>query len=170
MISCLLFMNYSENSKLHNRNLLFFILILMNFINSTLLPFEDYFIISILFVASVIDIKERIIPNIYSLLIICISIFFSKIIFSYEDIFVFIILALFFFVSWNSKALGMGDVKLLFSLYLLKGGTFMFQLFFNLSLITFFVALFTKLTDKKQSSLALAPLILGAYLLCVRLI
>lgn len=169
MISSIYFINYLRNNKFKNGNIIFVLLIITNFINSILLPFEDYFIISILFLACLIDIKERIIPNELSLFIICVAFFRSQIRFNFDDIVIFLLLIIFLIISLNTNSIGMGDIKLFFSLFFLKGGEFTMLLLINLSILAFLSACFTKITDKSQSSIALAPLIMGAYILCVRL-
>ncbi|MFL8887808.1 prepilin peptidase [Helcococcus kunzii] len=117
---------------------------------------------------SIIDIKKKIIPNEFLIILLpftLLNIDFSFNVFKLLSIIFIIILIL---ISHFTQIIGMGDVKLLSILYLIKGVYFMHAFFINISIVLFIFSLILVIKSKStKKSFALAPIILLSYILTI---
>ncbi|QUY64382.1 prepilin peptidase [Helcococcus kunzii] len=128
----------------------------------------EYFILSVMLNISIIDIKKKIIPNEFLIILLpftLLNIDFSFNVFKLLSIIFIIILIL---ISHFTQIIGMGDVKLLSILYLIKGVYFMHAFFINISIVLFIFSLILVIKSKStKKSFALAPIILLSYILTI---
>lgn len=145
-------------------------LIMLNMIISIVIyvyfGFKDYIIISILINASVIDIKDRILPNFFIILLLLTAIQLKIPTITIYDIFTIIILIIMFIFSIKTGSIGMGDIKLFISLYILKGAIFFQSMLFLLSALIFIFSIFLFFKNRNiKSSFPLIPFISITYII-----
>lgn len=165
MTSLLVFYKlYQEKYQLNLRLLI--TLFIINLLSFYSFDFRTYLVISLLLVSSIIDIKEKIVPNIIPVLIIILSIRFEIPKFTYLDILTVFVLLILTILSYIKDSIGMGDVKLFISIYIFQGA-FLFNYFlFALSFLMFFTSIFILLKNRnKNHSFPLVPLILLAFII-----
>lgn len=141
-------------------------MILINFITFNLFELKDHLVLSLLLISSLTDIEKRIIPNFIPITITILSIKSIKIELYTLDLLIILIFALLILISIVKDSIGMGDVKLLFSIYLFKGILFFNSMIIILSFFMFLIAIFllVKIQNYKES-FPLAPLIFLSFLL-----
>lgn len=165
MFLTIIFKKYlDENFYISNKR--FYFQLLISSLFYILYPAKDYFILSILLIISIIDIKEYIIPNFLVLLLIPIKILDINQSDLKLDFIPMIFLSFLFVLSMMDLGLGMGDVKLLSAIFIVKGGVFLIQLLLVLSIIIFLVGIYFLIMKKEKSyKFPLGPFILLSYLL-----
>ncbi|WP_103981470.1 prepilin peptidase [Helcococcus massiliensis] len=165
MFLTIIFKKYlDENFYISNK--IFYFQLLISSLFYILYPAKDYFILSILLIISIIDIKEYIIPNFLVLLLIPIKILYINQSDLKLDFIPMIFLSFLFVLSMMDLGLGMGDVKLLSAIFIVKGGVFLIQLLLVLSIIIFLVGIYFLIMKKEKSyKFPLGPFILLSYLL-----
>ncbi|WP_399523900.1 prepilin peptidase [uncultured Helcococcus sp.] len=145
---------------------IFYFQLLITFLFYILYPDIDYFILSILLIISIIDIKEYIIPNFLVFLLMSTKILDINYNTLKPDFIPLIFLSFLFILSMLDLGLGMGDVKLLSAIFIVKGGVFLIQLLLVLSIIIFLVGIYFLIMKKEKSyKFPLGPFILLSYLL-----
>lgn len=165
MILTIIFKKYLDENFYISKKIFYFQLLISSLFY-ILYPVKDYFILSILLIISIIDIKEYIIPNFLVLLLISIKILDINQNALKLDFIPMIFLSFLFVLSMMDLGLGMGDVKLLFAILIVKGGVFLIQLLLILSIIIFLVGIYFLIMKKDKSyQFPLGPFILLSYLL-----
>lgn len=104
----------------------------------------------ILFIASIFDIKNRIIPNTLNILILILAIFNFRV----ENLLGLILAFLLLIISVNTNAFGGGDIKLIGAVGLLFGFSKVFEIFIFSALIFAVFGLIYLLIKGKGKSLA----------------
>ncbi|MFL8969351.1 prepilin peptidase [Helcococcus kunzii] len=164
IISILTYNKLKEEMEKRNLYLLLIISLLFYIFYNKI----EYFILSVMLNISIIDIKKKIIPNEFLIILLpftLINIDFSFNVFKLLSIIFIIILIL---ISHFTQIIGMGDVKLLSILYLIKGVYFMHAFFINISIVLFIFSLILVIKSKStKKSFALAPIILLSYILTI---
>lgn len=165
MILTIIFKKYLDENFYISKKIFYFQLLISSLFY-VLYPTKDYFILSILLIISIIDIKEYIIPNFLVLLLIPIKILDINQSDLKLDFIPMIFLSFLFVLSMMDLGLGMGDVKLLSAIFIVKGGVFLIQLLLVLSIIIFLVGIYFLIMKKEKSyKFPLGPFILLSYLL-----
>lgn len=165
MLLTIIFKKYLDENFHISKNIFYFQL-LITFLFYILYPTKDYFILSILLIISIIDIKEYIIPNFLILLLMSIKILDINNNTLKPDFIPLIFLSFLFILSMMDLGIGMGDVKLLFAIFIVKGGVFLIQLLLVLSIIIFLVGIYLLIIKKEKSyKFPLGPFILLSFLL-----
>lgn len=165
MFLTIIFKKYLDENFYMSKKIFYFQL-LITFLFYILYPTKDYFILSILLIISIIDIKEYIIPNFLVLLLISIKILDINQSPLKLDFIPLIFLSFLFVLSMMDLGLGMGDVKLLSAIFIVKGGVFLIQLLLILSIIIFLTGIYFLVMKKEKSyKFPLGPFILLSYLL-----
>ncbi|EHR35476.1 prepilin peptidase [Helcococcus kunzii] len=164
IISILTYNKFKEEMEKRNLYLLLIISLLFYIFYNKI----EYFILSVMLNISIIDIKKKIIPNEFLIILLpftLLNIDFSFNVFKLLSIIFIIILIL---ISHFTQIIGMGDVKLLSILYLIKGVYFMHAFFINISIVLFIFSLILVIKSKStKKSFALAPIILLSYILTI---
>ncbi|MFL8951766.1 prepilin peptidase [Helcococcus kunzii] len=164
IISILTYNKLKEEMEKRNLYLLLIISLLFYIFYNKI----EYFILSVMLNISIIDIKKKIIPNEFLIILLpftLLNIDFSFNVFKLLSIIFIIILIL---ISHFTQIIGMGDVKLLSILYLIKGVYFMHAFFINISIVLFIFSLILVIKSKStKKSFALAPIILLSYILTI---
>ncbi|WP_419773141.1 prepilin peptidase [Helcococcus kunzii] len=164
IISILTYNKLKEEMEKRNLYLLLIISLLFYIFYNKI----EYFILSVMLNISIIDIKKKIIPNEFLIILLpftLLDIDFSFNVFKLLSIIFIIILIL---ISHFTQIIGMGDVKLLSILYLIKGVYFMHAFFINISIVLFIFSLILVIKSKStKKSFALAPIILLSYILTI---
>lgn len=164
IISILTYNKFKEEMEKRNLYLLLIISLLFYIFYNKI----EYFILSVMLNISIIDIKKKIIPNEFLIILLpftLLNIDFSFNIFKLLSIIFIFILIL---ISHFTEIIGMGDVKLLSILYLIKGVYFMHAFFINISIVLFIFSLILVIKSKStKKSFALAPIILLSYILTI---
>lgn len=164
IISILTYNKFKEEMEKRNLYLLLIISLLFYIFYNKI----EYFILSVMLNISIIDIKKKIIPNEFLIILLpftLLDIDFSFNVFKLLSIIFIIILIL---ISHFTQIIGMGDVKLLSILYLIKGVYFMHAFFINISIVLFIFSLILVIKSKStKKSFALAPIILLSYILTI---
>lgn len=150
-------------------------LIILNLVLSMIAFFnfglKDYIIISVLLNASIIDIKDRILPNFFIILLLLTSITLELPNFTIYDIFTLVILFTIFLLSVKTSSIGMGDAKLFTVLYLLKGAIFFHSVLFILSILIFIFSIILFIKNRNiKVSFPLIPFISIAFIILRSLI
>lgn len=146
----------------------FYSMLIINLIFYLMYDRVDYYILSILLIISAIDYKKKIIPN--DLLIVLLPLVFINIdtSFNFQKIIIIFFIILLIIISQYTQILGMGDVKLLIILYLIKGQNFINLLILHLSILLFTYSIYLLIKTKStKQSFALGPLILLSYILSI---
>lgn len=165
MLVTIIYSKYIKKNFI-NYNLIIFLIFIINLITFFILPFKKHLITSILLIGSLIDIKERIIPNLLVVILILISIPNLSFSLDIDSIFVLLFLILIFVISYLDKGIGMGDTKLLFSLFLNMSANSFIRFLFILFFLIFIFSLFLLIKYRKKSiTIPMVPFILIAYLL-----
>lgn len=130
--------------------------------------FFDIYVLSLLFIISLIDIRYKIIPNSFVFLLASLIVFKDiRFEIKFEDLMSIFSVIFLFLISIFTDSLGMGDVKLLFVIFILKGSNFYNNLLINLSIILFFVSIKLIIEEKTMNRvIPMAPFIYFSYYLC----
>lgn len=165
MILTSLFYTYIQEN-FQNHKGIYISMMLINFLAYILFSYQVYFILSIFMIISVIDLNENIIPNYLVISLAALSLVSTNLNFSMMDLFILLLLFILLCLSLATKTIGMGDIKLLFAIYLLLGSENFLVFLFYLSILIFVFAIVLLIKNKpNQKSFPLGPLITLAVIL-----
>lgn len=164
IISILTYNKFKEEMEKRNLYLLLIISSLFYIFYNKI----EYFILSVMLNISIIDIKKKIIPNEFLIILLPFTLLNIDLSFNVFKLLNIIFIIILILISHFTQIIGMGDVKLLSILYLIKGVYFMHAFFINISIVLFIFSLILIIKSKStKKSFALAPIILLSYILTI---
>lgn len=165
MINSIIFYRYMINNKYINSKKVLLFLLLVNTISINFYSLGHHYILSLLLIASIIDIKERIIPNFLVMNILVFSLFTIDYSIEINFIFVLFFLILLFSISITKNLIGMGDIKLFLALLINLGGENFMTLILILSILLFLTSTFFIIRRSKIKEIPLIPIITYSYII-----